>query len=196
MPHNMVKKLTKLRIDEISSVDRGANEGAKIVLMKRDDHPQGALFNEIMLRKADVSDPLRGPREEPDDSKVSGTLHAMVDAMLVAAPTLDRQQAAAYLLHNPHGRRQAEHLNSISKTEKETTMPHIDITKLHNIDSVTEIAKNVIADKVALTEHQFTEILQGHAKIAGTTLEKILIGPDNGEIRKAYALVKGYQPAG
>ena len=33
----MAKLLTRLRIDEISSVDKGANQGAKIILMKRDD---------------------------------------------------------------------------------------------------------------------------------------------------------------
>jgi hypothetical protein len=33
----MPKVLTKLRIDEISSVDRGAGDGCKIVLYKRDD---------------------------------------------------------------------------------------------------------------------------------------------------------------
>jgi hypothetical protein len=79
----------------------------------------------------------------------------------------------------------------------------IDINKLSDIDSVTEIAKNVIDDKVALTEHQFTEILTGHAKLnrqAGESeakaFERILTAPDNGELRQAYTLTKGYQPAG
>jgi hypothetical protein len=177
----MVKKLTKLRIDEISSVDHGAGEGCRVMLYKRDD--------------GDVTDddPQR-TNTTPDDDKVSGKLRSMVDAMIVAAPSLDRQTATHFLLHSAQGRKLAEHLNNLSKGE--TPMPQVDITKLHNIDSVTEIAKNVIDDKVALTEHQFTEILQGHAKLAGTTLEKILTAPNNGEIRKAYTLVKGYQPAG
>lgn len=33
----MAKKLTRLRIDEVSSVDRGAGEGVKILLMKRNE---------------------------------------------------------------------------------------------------------------------------------------------------------------
>lgn len=33
----MARKLTRLRIDEVSSVDRGAGEGVNVVLMKRDD---------------------------------------------------------------------------------------------------------------------------------------------------------------
>lgn len=81
----MPRVLRKLRIDEISSVDRGAGEGCRIMLYKRlgdtelqpmnrmfdtafakqydgdnDDVPQGArLFNDIMLTKAakDEKDP-------------------------------------------------------------------------------------------------------------------------------------------
>src|SRR5258708_4715176 len=34
MPHNTPKKLTQLKIDEVSSVDRGAGEGVKILLRK------------------------------------------------------------------------------------------------------------------------------------------------------------------
>ena len=62
-----------------------------------------------------------------DDDKVSAKLRAMVDAMIAAAPTLNRQQAAYYLLHTPHGRRLAEHLNNLSKGE--TVMPQVDIRK-------------------------------------------------------------------
>lgn len=35
----MPKLLTRLRIDEVSAVDRGAGEGVKILLMKRDEEP-------------------------------------------------------------------------------------------------------------------------------------------------------------
>jgi hypothetical protein len=161
------------------------------------------IDNLVKINKASVSDPLRGPRDEPDDDKVSSKLRAMVDALIVAGSFPDRQTATHYLLHDAHGRRLAEHLNSIGKTEKEITMPQVNIMKLHNIDSVTEVAKNVIDDKVALTEHQFTEILTGHARLAKRTgestmaaFERILTDPENADIRKAYTLTKGYQPAG
>src|SRR5882757_27112 len=123
----MPKKLTKLVVNEISSVDRGANPGAKIVLMKRDsgdyvDDDPPYTFNNIMLRKAEVSDPLRGDREESGADKVSAKLRAMVDAMIMADPTKSEEEHLHYLLHNAHGRRLAEHFNSITKTEKETPM--------------------------------------------------------------------------
>jgi hypothetical protein len=48
----MPKILTKLRIDEISSVDRGAGEGCRIVLYKRDD---GETMFKIKLPERDES---------------------------------------------------------------------------------------------------------------------------------------------
>ena len=118
----MPNKLTKLRIDEISSVDKGAGDGCKVILMKRDNSDDPPYLFDDIMRKAAADD-------IPDDDKVSAKLRAMVDAMIAAAPTLDRQEAAYYLLHTPHGRRLAEHLNSISK-HKETNMPQVDIRKL------------------------------------------------------------------
>jgi hypothetical protein len=81
------------------------------------------LFNDIIHKAA----------EPPaDDDKVSSKLTAMVDAMIVAVPSSSRQQAAHYLLHNAHGRRLAEHLNSLSKHE-EPNMPQVDILKVATI---------------------------------------------------------------
>ena len=74
------------------------------------------------------------PRVADDDYKLSAKLKSMVDAMVMAAPGLDRVTAAHFLLHTPHGRALASHLNSISKTEKEQPM---DIFK---IVSITEDA--------------------------------------------------------
>jgi hypothetical protein len=82
------------------------------------------------------------------------------------------------------------------------TETQIDITKLHNIQSVVVIAKNIIAKEgdAGITEHVFTEILMGPAALnkldkkesTPAAFERILMDPDNGELRKAYALTKGY----
>jgi hypothetical protein len=69
----------------------------------------------------------------PDDDKVSAKLRAMVDALIVAGRFTDRQTATHYLLHTPHGRRLAEHLNSISKHKEETIMPQVDFLKLATV---------------------------------------------------------------
>lgn len=93
-------------------------------MIRKADGDPPYLFDDIMRKAAEPS--------IDDDDKVSSKLGSMVDAMIAAAPTLDRQQAAYYLLHTPHGRRLAEHLNSISK-HKETNMPQPDILKLATI---------------------------------------------------------------
>jgi hypothetical protein len=98
----MVRVLTKLRIDEVSAVDRGAGDGVKILLMKRDDTPRSKphverharrlrKFEQIFMRKQlddqEIS-PLTGAayprsrlpdldddddRDDGDDDEVSGT---------------------------------------------------------------------------------------------------------------------------
>ena len=97
----------------------------KVILMKRDNSDDPPYLFDDIMRKAAADD-------IPDDDKVSSKLRSMVDAMIAAAPTLNRQQAAHYLLHTPHGQRLAEHLNSISK-HKETIMPQPDILKAATI---------------------------------------------------------------
>lgn len=47
----MAKILTRLRIDEVSSVDRGAGEGVKILLMKRNSDKREAMSTESKLSK-------------------------------------------------------------------------------------------------------------------------------------------------
>jgi hypothetical protein len=52
----MPKKLTRLRIDEVSSVDRGAGEGVKVMLMKRntDGKNIGKFFADLFRRTPTV----------------------------------------------------------------------------------------------------------------------------------------------
>jgi hypothetical protein len=178
----MPRLLKNLRIDEVSCVIKGANPGARVMIRKADgDAPY--LFNDIMHKSAD---------DDPDGDKVSSKLTAMVDAMIAAAPSLDRQEAAYYLLHNAHGRRLADHLNNISKTEKE--IPMVDIFKLNNIDSVVEISKSIIDGKTDIDGSTYDQVLIGHAKQSKRSLESILTDPATPEIREAYALSKGYRP--
>jgi hypothetical protein len=47
----MPKLLTRLRIDEVSAVDRGAGDGVKIVLIKRDDTPRSKPHVERHARR-------------------------------------------------------------------------------------------------------------------------------------------------
>jgi hypothetical protein len=67
----MPRILHKLRIDEISHVDRGAGEGVKVVLMKRDNDapPQGSVREKLQflieqLRRGYPDMPVRQARAE------------------------------------------------------------------------------------------------------------------------------------
>jgi hypothetical protein len=166
------------------------DEGNKPARLEKLFADYSNYLKSVAPSEADIND-------DEHQNVLPAKLEAMVAALMAANPTLRKEDAMHHLLHTAAGRRLAEHLNNISKRKDEPMQ--VDITKLHNIASVTEIAKNVIDDKVALTEHQFTEIVTGHAKLnrqAGESeakaFERIFMDPSNGELRKAYALTKGY----
>jgi hypothetical protein len=124
----MPRLLKNLRIDEVSAVFKGANLGALVLIRKAYDDPP-YLFNDIM-RKADVSDPLRGDRDEPDDKTLSAKLDEVVAEMIVAAPSLHPNRARRWLLHTPHGR---ELLSQHTTKKRQTIMPQVDILKIATI---------------------------------------------------------------
>ena len=138
----MTRILTKLRIDEVSSVDKGAGEGVKIVLLKRDnsDDDPPYLFDDIMkrrnrkspfahisLHKADVDDDVTSDHAGDTDKKLSVQLDEIVAEMIAAAPSLHPNRARRWLLHTPSGR---ELLVQHTTKKKETQMPQVDILKL------------------------------------------------------------------
>src|SRR5438477_12992791 len=67
----MAKKLTRLRIDEISSVDKGAGENCRIVLMKR-DAPLRNKFTAIFEKAF----------QEGDDDRDRGDAAAKIEQMV------------------------------------------------------------------------------------------------------------------
>jgi hypothetical protein len=59
----MPRILTKLRIDEVSAVDRGAGEGVKVILMKRQEAARPPRYNEFLkLLKGEGDDADMGKR--------------------------------------------------------------------------------------------------------------------------------------
>jgi hypothetical protein len=85
----------------------------------------GINLDQVTFSKAAAVDE---PATNINQSTLADKLEGMIDAMLMSAPTLDRQEAAHYLLHSPHGRRLYEHL---SKTMESNPVPQqTDISKL------------------------------------------------------------------
>lgn len=104
----MVRRLRKLVISEVSSVDRGAGRGVKIVLMK----------NTPDWGTQDRTPPLntRGRISENDSSGVSvlpDRLEQYAIALMRANPW-SRAEAYHYLLHTAHGHALARHLSKVT----------------------------------------------------------------------------------
>jgi hypothetical protein len=231
-----MRKLTKLSIAEVSSVDHGAGEGCEILLRKRADTIDTAteqlaeylsdilsdpycdkpaalskLFESFgdylksnitgKMAKADVDDPLRGPRDEDDSNKLSDRLKELVAVMIAANPNhLHPNRAMRHLLHTPQGR---ELLNlTISKQEKGKPMNRSD--ELRDIAKATGgmemICKNIIdRGETTISEHEFSAALMEHAKTVRKADESVpaafaRIFETDSDIRTAYGIAKGYTP--
>src|SRR5690242_18118395 len=91
----MVRRLTELRIDEISSVDRGANDGAKVALLKRDDDSDAANDRDLVSRLADM--------------------------LCEAQPGATRREALHWLLHSPKGRALLQHIATNKRVDNTMT---------------------------------------------------------------------------
>jgi hypothetical protein len=122
----MARVLTKIRIDEVSAVDRAAGENTKIILMKR--HAP-SLFSRMMA-KADAAD------DGDDDAGTADITnqHPVIAAarLLVASGRFgDHGDALDYLLNKPGGRALLARLKAADQSAKDAPM-----------DSLTAIMKS------------------------------------------------------
>jgi hypothetical protein len=104
----MARILRNLRIDEVSMVDKGAGENCRVLLYKwhGDDTPPHSylMFNDV-IAKADLSDPLRGPREHSKQGRSLPSRHTtkgntampQIDVLKLIAITEDAMMAQARL---------------------------------------------------------------------------------------------------
>ena len=82
----------------------------------------------------------------------------MVDAMLVAVPSLDRQTAQHFLLHHPRGQKLATHLNELSKNGEQP----VDIRKLIPVLEEGLLAQAKLGRRDGETEARaFTRLYEG-----------------------------------
>jgi hypothetical protein len=202
----MPRKLTKLRIDEVSSVDKGAGDGVKVMLYKRDSsdtpHHRPLLFNDII--KLDDDEPRDDDDEQrtntiDDDEKLSGKLRAMVAALITAMPTLKESEAMHFILHTRHGRKMFEHF---SKAKEPIVMNRseelLSIAKVAG--GMEAICKNIIdRGSTTITEAEFSAALMEHAKSNRKTDESVVktfsrMIEEDADIRRAYGICKGYPP--
>lgn len=100
MPRRAERRLIKdLQINDVSSVDRGAGRGVRVLLMKRDDHNNENKMNAITKMLNDVS--------ETNDQ-----IKKLVAAQRKTNPKLNDSMAIDLVMTSPEGR-------ALRKREKE-----------------------------------------------------------------------------
>jgi hypothetical protein len=136
----MARILTKLRISEVSAVDKAAGDGTKILLMKRDDTPRSKPHLERYqrrLRKLRESRSFNAIIKQLDDQEISelsrddsggggaSDHHAskVADLLVEAGSFPHRAAALQHLLHKPSGQALLARMHKAAdQTAKETTM--------------------------------------------------------------------------
>jgi hypothetical protein len=106
----MARVLTKLRIDEVSAVDRAAGEGTRIILMKRHDAPTEAASRRAyflkIFTKADAADDGGNDAGGGGDDAGGLANHPVVSLarlLIASGHKADIASALDYLLNTPHG---------------------------------------------------------------------------------------------
>jgi hypothetical protein len=158
----MPKILTRLRIDEVSAVDRGAGEGVKIVLMKRDDTGQSQerqerSFNAIMA-KAEADE-----RGNDAGSLLDHPIVQTARLLVASGHKADIASALDHLLNTANGQA------LLARMHKATDQP----AKEEPMDTIFSIMKDagiagVCAAIVAKGSTSFTqaELVEAVTKIA------------------------------
>jgi hypothetical protein len=153
----MPKVLTKLRVDEVSCVDRGAGEGTRVILYKRDDSDERRgfyhrLFAGVGKRSGRAfSHPrrLRGHHELRDMADAKHALLHSPDGRAMARdfPNASIDELAAHLLEASSA--------VTNKREDHHMREHFD---------VVSFAKRVVDDGVsAVSEAQATALIKQYS---------------------------------
>jgi hypothetical protein len=183
-----MRKLTQLRIDEVSAVIKGANPGARVLIRKHDADPP-YLFDDIM-RKG--NDPRSGqpPNSATDADKapLSAQLDEIVAEMIAATGgDLHPDRARRWLLHTEQGQALlAQH------TKKEEPMNRIEeMQEMHKFvksGGMLAVAKHIIeTGSTSLTEPEYTELVQEDAALRKVSFEKAFADPTT---QQGYKIVR------
>ena len=197
-PRKKRRYLRNLRVDEISAVDRGANDGAKIVLWKRDD--------DIAPRRRSSPDfaAIFGakPASRDADEKAYPDHRASRVADLIVEATdgkVDRAQALRFLLHSSSG---AALLTRMSKQQEVSTMPNRaqQLNAIAKQYGMVQLAKYIIDEGPSgITEQEFTKLITDLAprnpgERADTAFARAFTAAteDGAMLRKAHAVIKNF----
>src|ERR1700682_4738221 len=193
-----MRLLKNLVINEVSCVIRGANKDAKVMLRKSDDDHRPLLFADIMYRKAQEEDELRGPRDEDDSKKLTAKLKEFAALMVTVDPSKSEEEHLFDFVNTAHGRKRAEHLNNLSKGETSMNRSEELLSIGKAAGGMEMICKNIIdRGSTTITEHEFSAALMEHAKANRKADESVVkafsrILETDVDVRRAYGIAKGY----
>jgi hypothetical protein len=222
----MPRRLTKLRVDEVSLVDKAANQHARIAFWKRDDverayrkifgvsTPGDAL--RAALHKAAAKSALPKPKdladdeaddvhegddgeEADDETEVAASKHLLqtIAGLLVQAGSAPDQQSALFrLMHTARG---AELFRRLNKLRKEKTMPD-SIDAVIQDYGVVRLAKSIAegGSTGGMSEHDFVAAVDAFAKSKGSNFVAMYTAQDDDglAIRRATQILKGFGTTG
>jgi hypothetical protein len=198
----MPRRLTRLKIDEVSAVDKGAGEGTQIKFWKRDDVERAyrKIFGvpapgdvlRASLAKAAAKSPPKLLDEEADDDvhdegdgdgefeddEVAASKHlvsTVADLLVEGGSMPDRPSALRHLMHSPRG---AELVRRLSKKQKETQAMTYDrsaeLTSIIKQYGPVALAKHLVANGPSgLSEIEFTSMTDTWARANNTTFVKL-----------------------
>lgn len=155
----MARHLKNLRIDEVSSVDRGAGEGVKVVLIKRLN--EGATDDVVIdfnaMRKALAAKPENADQID----QAVGLLRKSIESINADSTVIDKAAAIGESVKQFH-----EHIAGLAPVHKEDSMTPEQIAELVT-KSVTEAVAKATkdsTDRVAKLELdlQFERLPQAH----------------------------------
>jgi hypothetical protein len=174
----MARVLTKLRIDEVSAVDRAAGEGTKIVLMKRHDAPteaasRRAYFLKIFTSKADADDGNDDADDRSDDagSLASHPVVSLARLLIASGHEADIASALHYLLNTSHGAALLHRVRTLKAAKDDPPMQD-NLTKIAADIGVVAVAKTIVREQrsYGIDEAAFVALVTQHAKAAHPNL--------------------------
>jgi hypothetical protein len=164
----MPKILTQLKITEVSAVDRGAGEGVRILLMKRDtDEPHVEAYEKFLKiftskAAADGGDDDAGDRSDQNTGLADHPIVRLARLLVASGSQSDLASAVHYLLNTSHG---AALLHRTRTHKGESPMPD-NLTKIAEDIGIVRVAKAIVDEQrsFGIDEHEFVALVTEHAK--------------------------------
>jgi hypothetical protein len=170
----MARVLRKLRISDVSSVDRGAAVGARVMLLKRD--PEQLARDAVSALETSVASIAADDSVVDKAAAISESLaqfHKYLDGI---DPDVGAVAAAAIAKHSV--REEVTIVNTV--VEKVERAGRVQVNLQAAIDAyarVHRVSKSVAADRVILGTGHMTEMHRLEKQLDAVTLDKLGSGP-------------------